>query len=80
MRIELSITSRWRKPNRSAKKIKKEAKGRVCGDCRYMWGACCRRFTSLQPNSEGNPLRINAPDAVACSRWEKKRLVGSDGY
>jgi hypothetical protein len=60
------------KAKQIGEEIKKEAKGRVCGDCRYMWGACCRRFTSLQPNSEGNPLRINAPDAVACSRWEKK--------
>lgn len=53
-----------------AEEIKQEAKGRVCGDCRYCQGMVCSypwdwKGASLE-------LTIYTPQAVACKRWRAR--------
>lgn len=47
-----------------AKAIRRESRGRICGDCRYYRSGTCDRFDTQ--------VLVLIPDAPACKRFEKK--------
>ena len=47
---------------RQVAQIKREAKGRVCGQCTHFMGSYCAKVIS----HKGEELQIHTPHAVAC--------------
>lgn len=52
----------------AAAEIRREADGRVCGDCKHLRQSWC----SVKQNIDGNNLAVLYPHAVACGQHEAR--------
>jgi len=53
---------------KAAASIRRDARGRTCGDCRHLRANWCAE----QMNIDGDNLVINHPNAVACVKHEER--------
>jgi len=53
---------------KAAASIRRDARGRTCGDCRHLRVNWCAE----QTNIDGDNLTVNHPNAVACAKHEER--------